>query len=94
MSNISEQERFRRGEYARDSRAALAQNETLEQRLAKRETKADVWAQWLRQKMDSTNCSDPVELLPDALAKLEQLIDDRVTAAINEVKTALRGALK
>jgi len=44
--------------------------------------------------MDSTNCSDPVELLPDALAKLEQLIDDRVTAAINEVKTALRGALK
>jgi len=25
MSNISEQERFRRGEYARDSRAALAQ---------------------------------------------------------------------
>jgi len=94
MSNISEQERFRRGEYARDSRAALAQNETLEQRLAKRETKADVWAQWFRQKMDSTSCTDPVELLPDAFAKLEQTIDDRVTAAINEVKTALRGALK
>jgi|SRR5215831_4765101 len=93
MSNISEQERFRRGEYARDSRAALAQNETLEQRLAKCETKADIWAQWFRQKMDASGC-DPVELLPDAFAKLEQTIDDRVTAAINEIKATLRGALK
>jgi hypothetical protein len=93
MTNISEQERFRRGEFVRDSRAALAQNETVELRLTKRDAKADIWAQWFRQKMDSTNCSDPVELLPDALAKLEQLIDDRITVAVNEVKATLRKAL-
>ena len=94
MTEISEQERFRRGEYVRDSRAALAQNETVEQRLAKRDAKADAWAQWFRQRMDASGCTDPVELLPDALAKLEQLADDRITVAVNELKTAIKGALK
>jgi hypothetical protein len=43
MNNaISEYERFRRGEHARDSRAALAQNETIETRLTKRDAKADL----------------------------------------------------
>jgi hypothetical protein len=90
---INEHERFRRTEYARDSKAALAQGELLEQRIAKREAKADIWVQWFRQKMDSNGNVDPVELLPDALAKLEQTIDDRVAAAVNEIKATLRKAL-
>jgi hypothetical protein len=94
MNNISEHERYRRGEHARDSRAALAQNETLEQRLAKRDAKADFWAQWFRHKMDNARCADPVTLLPDALAKLEQMIDDRVAIAVKEIKATLRKALE
>jgi hypothetical protein len=94
MTEISEAERFRRSEYARDSLAAVTQNETVEQRLAKRDAKADLWAQWFRQKMDASGCANPVELLPEALAKLEQMISDHTAAAIKELKTAIKGALK
>ena len=78
MNNISEQERLRRQEYARDSRAALAQGLTVDKRLEARDAKADAWAKWLRWKMDSSRCSVPVALLPDILAQMEQLVDDRV----------------
>jgi hypothetical protein len=44
--------------------------------------------------MDAGGCTDPAEVLPEAMARLEQIIDDRVTAAINEFKTAMKGALK
>jgi hypothetical protein len=94
MNNISEHERFRRGEHARDSRAALAQNQTLEKRLAQRDAKADTWAKYLRHKMDAARCTDPVEVLPEALAKLEQLLEDRIAVATKEIKAALREALK
>ena len=94
MNNLSEFERFRRGEHARDSRAALAQNETLDQRLAKRNAKADDWAKWFHHEMTRTHRTDPVQLLPDALAKLEQMIDDRVTIAVKEIKSTLRKALE
>jgi hypothetical protein len=93
MNHISEFERFRRGEHARDSRAALAQNESLDQRLAKRDAKADAWAEWFRWKMKNGRCDDPVQLLPDAFAKLEQMIDDRVALAVKEIKDTLRKAL-
>jgi hypothetical protein len=35
--------------------------------------------------MDSAHCADPVTLLPDAFAKLEQMIDDRVAVAVKEI---------
>ena len=94
MNNISEHERFRRGEHARDSRAALAQNETLDKRLTKRDAKSDAWAQWFRHKMTSTRSVDPVQLLPDALAQLELMIDDRVAAAVKDLKAQLRKGLE
>jgi hypothetical protein len=67
---------------------------TLEQRARAREAKADEWTRWLREKMDAARCDDPAELLPDICARLDQMVDDRVAVAINEFKTAVRGALK
>jgi len=86
---ISEAERARRAEFARDARAAAQKGETLEQRVKKREEKADAWAQWFRRKIDDNGCADPVELLPDACARLEQIVDERVAAAVAELKAAL-----
>jgi hypothetical protein len=86
MNQISEAERFRRSEHARDSRAALAQNENLEQQLAKRDAKADAWAKWFRHEMTRTHRTDPVELLPEALARIEQLVEDRIAVSVNDVQ--------
>ena len=64
----------------------LAQGLTVDKRLEQRDAKADAWAKWLRWKMDTSRCTDPVELLPDILAQMEQLVDDRVAVAVNEIK--------
>jgi hypothetical protein len=90
----SENERARRKENVRELRAALQQGETLERRAKRREDRADEWAGWLHEKMASSDSTDPVALLPDILAKVEQTIDDRVAVAISEIKATLRGALK
>jgi hypothetical protein len=93
MTQLSEQEKFRRRETVRDTRAALATGDTLERRQAKRDTLAQAWAVWLRHRMDNTGCS-AMELLPDALAQLETMIDDRVAVAVNELKSKLREVLR
>ena len=93
MNNISEYERFRRREQVRDARAALAQNQSVEQRLKARTNRTDAWTEWFRFRMQATKCQDPMALLPEALALIEQLADDRVTAAVNEIKSKLKGAL-
>jgi hypothetical protein len=87
-------ERARRTEYVRETKTALQNNETIDQRTRKREGKADEWSRWFRQKMDSTGCADPAEILPDALARLEQLAEDHAAAAVREIKAALTKALK
>jgi hypothetical protein len=93
-SRIDEAERARRTEMARDLRAACAQGETLEVRAKKREEKADEWARWFKQNMAAAGCTDPGQILPDALARLEQVTNDRIVAAVHELKSAMRGALK
>jgi hypothetical protein len=71
----------------------FANDETVDKRTKRREDRADEWARWLRRKMDDSGCLDPVALLPDVLAKID-LIDDRVGAAIREIKKSLRDALR
>src|SRR5262245_23330549 len=93
-SPINEAERARRSEYVRDSKGALLKHETMEARTKRREAQADQWSIWFRTKMDETGCSDPVALLPDAFARLELFMEDKVNIAINELKTVLKGALK
>jgi hypothetical protein len=93
-TNIDTAERIRRSEYARDSKAALARGESFEARSKRREGYANEWAAWLRQRMDASDCDDPVQIFPDALARVQQLAEDSAIAAINEFKTAMKGALK
>jgi hypothetical protein len=44
--------------------------------------------------MDDAGCANPTEILPDAFARLEQLAEDRVAAAVREIKKTLKDALK
>jgi hypothetical protein len=92
-TQLSEDERVRRREYVRDMRAANQQHTTIESRTKQRADAAAEWATWLHRKMDESGCTDPVELLPYILAKIEQTIDDRVAAAVDGIKRALRKAL-
>jgi hypothetical protein len=93
-TNLTTAERVKRAEYRRDSLGALARGESLEDRSRRREELANQWAAFLRSRMDSAGCDDPVGILPDAMARLEQIIDDRITAALNEFKSVMKGALK
>jgi hypothetical protein len=89
----SESERLRRREYVRDAKAAVKAGQTIEQHSKSREDKADEWAEWLHQKMDEIGVADPTALLPDILARIDQSVDDRIAAAINDLKTKLRAAV-
>jgi hypothetical protein len=91
---IDEAERARRTELAREVRAAFYMGISSEERTQRREALADEWARWFRQRMDSGGCVDPVVLLPDAFARLQQLAEDRAIAAVHDMKTLLREALK
>jgi hypothetical protein len=93
-SPIDEAERARRTEWMRDLRAATAQHESLESRTTRREQMADDWSRWFHHRMDATGLADPVQLLPDACARLQQQAEDRIAAAVEELKATLRGALK
>jgi hypothetical protein len=44
--------------------------------------------------MDEAGSSNPLEFLPDALAKLEQSGKDQAAAAVAELKKSLRESLK
>ena len=90
---IDEAERARRSEFIRDQKAALANNETFEARTKRREQKADDWSGWFRHRMDAADIVDPAQLLPDAFARLELLAEDRIVAAMKELKAVLRKAV-
>jgi hypothetical protein len=93
----SNTERVRRAELIRNSRAICLSGvggDTIDQREAKRETKADAWSRWFHARMDGVGTTDPVEVLPDAFARLEQISEDQIAAAIHKLKTTLMGALK
>jgi hypothetical protein len=79
-------ERARRTEYLRETRAALQNNERLDQRIRKFEDKATAWTHWFKEKMGHAGCADPAKILPDAFARLEQIAEDRVAAATREIK--------
>jgi hypothetical protein len=90
---LDDAERARRADFIRESRAAVYQGVSFQQRNQNREAKADSWAAWLRDKMASTGCRDPAELLPDICARLEQLSQDYAIAAVREIKAKLKEAL-
>jgi hypothetical protein len=85
-------DRKTRIERVRENSIAALNGESSEERTRKREARADDWARWLRHRMDD-KCCTAEELLPDILAKMDQTIDDRVAAAIRQLKGTLRKAL-
>jgi hypothetical protein len=74
------------------ARAALS-GQTVAQRDRTRNARAGEWSRWLRKEMDVHGCEDPAEVLPAALAHLEQIADDHVIAAVRQLRSDLRKAL-
>jgi hypothetical protein len=91
---IDAAERARRSAYVRDTKGALLEGITFEERTKRLEDKADQWAAWLQYKMSEVNCSDPGRVLPDALARLELIAADRAMEAVAELKKRLSEVLK
>jgi hypothetical protein len=85
--------RLRRLDLVRDEARAVLSGEAPERRSRKLEAKADAWSRWLRTRMTDDRLNDPTELLPDAFARLEQINEDQIHAAIHEFKAFLRKAL-
>jgi len=91
---LDEAERRRRAEFMCEARAAARQGISPNERTQQREEKADQWAAWFRQRMDTSRCPDPNAFLPDAFARLQQLAEDHTLAAVRELKASLTEALK
>jgi hypothetical protein len=87
-------ERTRRMEFVREVRSATLSGESTEHRAQNREKKIADWSRWLREQMDTADCNDPAQVLPEALARIEQIAEDRATAAVREFKAAIGKAMK
>jgi hypothetical protein len=98
MTDIDVNEQVRRRELMRDMRAASAQGQEPEEYRAKRDQSVDEWAAWLHAEMDRCHATDPVEVLPAALALVQEraIAEARAaakTAARDEVRRMLRRAI-
>jgi hypothetical protein len=93
MTAALDNTQVRRREYMSETRSALANGESLERRSQARQQKADLWTAWLREKMDNAGVSNPVELLPDLAARLEQLAEDKAAEAVRKLEAKLKKAL-
>jgi hypothetical protein len=95
MTNIEVNEQVRRRELIRDMRAASAQGQELEEYRAKRDQAITEWAAWFHATMDQCHATDPVELLPQALALLqERAVAEARAAAKAAAQTEVRRMLK
>jgi hypothetical protein len=88
---LTELERRRRAELNSDTREALRGGQSLEQFLEAREALADQWAQWFHVEMEKFGVTDPIEVVPNALARLEQRC---VAEAREAAKAAAREELQ
>jgi hypothetical protein len=98
MTSIDVNEQVRRREFMRDTRAASAQGLEVDEYRAKRDQAVAEWAAWFHKTMDETHAMDPAEVLPQALALLQErsIAAARTAAkaaARDEVKKMLRKAL-
>src|SRR5215831_13080729 len=85
---VDDDEQRRRRRYMADVRLAVGGNQTIEEMEAARTELVANWTRWFHDRMSEEHIDDPTELLPRALAELEQ----RVTAGANF--RALRTARK
>src|SRR5258707_15163980 len=95
---LTELERTRRAEFNADSREALRLGKSLEEFIASRDAHADDWARWFHAEMEKFGVTDPIEVVPNAMVRVEQraIAEARaaaVTAARDELKRMLRKAI-
>jgi hypothetical protein len=69
---LTEQEKTRRAELNADTRQALQMGLSLDEFLVARQACTEDWTGWLHREMQRCNTDDPVEVLPAALARVEQ----------------------
>jgi hypothetical protein len=69
---LTEAERVRRRELTRDSRTAIHLGLSLDQYRQQREAMISDWCEFLHAEMDRTHAIDPTEVIPQALARLEE----------------------
>jgi hypothetical protein len=98
MQVLSEIEKTRRAELNRDLRAALAQGQSLDEYRAAHEQRVDRWVQLFYAEMERLRSDDPVECLPNLMAKLEESAIAAARAAAKamaeeQVKAMLRKAI-
>jgi hypothetical protein len=69
---LTEQEKTRRAELNGDTRQALQMGLSLDEFLVARQACTEDWTGWLHREMQRCKTDDPVEVLPAALARVEQ----------------------
>jgi hypothetical protein len=69
------------------------QRVTFEEREAAREGKANEWVRWSHARIDIRG-GTPTDHLPDALAELEERINDQIADALHKLKKSIAQALK
>jgi hypothetical protein len=90
-TNIDSTEQVRRRDYVRDTRAASAQGLEIDEYRAKRDQAVNEWAEWFHATMKECRVDDPAEILPQAMAMLQERA---IAAARSAAKTAARDEVK
>jgi hypothetical protein len=98
MTTVDVNEQVRRRELMRDMRAASEQGQELDEYRAKRDQAIAEWVAWFHAEMDRCQVNDPVEVLPAALALLQERASAAArtaakAVACSEVKAMLRKAI-
>src|SRR5262245_19847746 len=88
---LTEQEKTRRAELNADTRQALQMGLSLDEFLVARQACTEDWTGWLHREMQRCNADDPVEVLPAALARVEQqAVAEARRAAENVARAEVR----
>src|SRR6516225_9913142 len=69
---LTEEEKTRRAELNADTRRALQMGLSLDEFLTARQACTEEWTGWFHREMQRCNTADPVEVLPAALARVQQ----------------------
>lgn len=92
MSNFSEaRTRGERIDNMENARRALRSGTRISERSEAREKLADAWCRWFHRKAEQGN--DPISVLPDLAAELEQRAIDAARSEILALESRLRKAL-
>jgi hypothetical protein len=84
---LSEAERARRRQFVIDGKAASALGISMEAYHARHKAAIESWTTTIRARMDECGVDDPVEILPELLARLEE-------HAIGEARAAAKVAAR